>query len=444
MRKSMPSNRRSFLKQTARAAIAAPFFIREMISKSPNSTVRVASFGGDGMAYYTLDGIGRHPKATLACVAEVDSARLDKLKQKYPSAKVYQDWREMLAKEKGNLDAACVGTPDHMHASMAMSAMRLGLPVYCQKPMAHNIHEVRKLTEFARKKNLPTQMGIQIHSNREYKTAVRLIQGGAIGKVKEVHSWSEKEWGDKEPLPDRTDTPPATFNWDYWLGVATPRPYIAEVYHPVNWRKRVDFGTATFGDMGCHILDPVFGSLALTAPITVRSEGDAPTAQSWALNSVIHYVFPATPYTEEKTLPVTWYDGNQRPPQDVLALLGSAKVPGQGSIFIGTKGAMLLPHIAMPVLLPEKDFAGYTMPQEEPVNHYFQWVDAVMGNGKASAPFEYAGPLTEAVLLGPLATRFPKTTLEWNSEKMRFRNSPEADRYLRRQYRTGWSVKGLG
>jgi len=437
------SDRRTFLKQTARAAVAAPFFVREMLSKPPSGVVRVASFGGDGMAYYTLDGIGRHPKAKIACVAEVDSSRTDKVKQKYPDAKLYQDWRQMLAKHGREIDAVCVGTPDHMHAPMAMSAMRLGLPVYCQKPLAHNIYEVRQLTAMARKKKLPTQMGIQIHSTREYKTAVRLIRAGAIGKVKEVHSWSEKKWGDTDPLPVRTDTPPPTLNWDEWIGVAAPRPYLTEVYHPSNWRKRVDFGTATFGDMGCHILDPVFDSLMLTAPVTVRSEGAAPNPQSWALNSVIRYVFPGTAFTEGKTLPVSWYDGDQRPAPEVLSLLGAVKVPGQGPIFIGTKGVMLLPHIGMPVLLPEKDFTGYEMPKEEPVNHYFQWVDAVLGVGKASAPFEYAGPLTESVLLGPLSTRFPQTTLEWNAAKMKFRNSPEATKYLRRTYRAGWQVKGL-
>jgi predicted dehydrogenase len=439
----MLSSRRSFLRQTAGAAVAAPFFVRNLLSKPPSGTLRIAAFGGDGMAYYTLDGVGRHSKVTIACVAEVDTARTEKVKQKYPNARLYQDWREMLRKEKGNLDAACVGTPDHMHAPMAMSVMRMGLPVYCQKPLAHNIYEVRKLTEFARKKNLPTQMGIQIHSAKEYKTAVKLMHDGAIGKVKEVYSWSEKKWGDMDPLPDRTDTPPATLNWDEWIGIAAPRPYINDAYHPSNWRKRVDFGTATFGDMGCHILDPVFESLALTAPISVRSEGPAPNSQSWALNSIIHYVFPATPYTEGKTLPVNWYDGDERPPKEILAQLGTVRVPGQGSIFIGTKGLMLLPHIGMPVLLPEKDFAGFQMPQEEPVNHYFQWVDAVMGNGKASAPFEYSGPLTEAVLLGPLATHFPKATLEWNSAKMKFRNSPQANAFVRRKYRSGWSVKGL-
>jgi len=438
----MSFDRRTFLKGSARAVIAAPFFVRSMMSKPPSSTVRVASFGGDGMAYYTLDGIGRHSKAKIVCVAEVDSSHLEKVKQKYPDAKIYQDWRQMLAKEKGNLDGACVGTPDHMHAAMAMSSMRMGLHVYCQKPLAHNIHEVRRLTEYAHKKGLVTQMGIQIHSAKEYKTAVKLIRGGAIGKVKEVHSWSEKKWGDTDPLPNRTDTPPASLNWDEWIGVAAMRPFIADVYHPSNWRKRVDFGTATFGDMGCHIFDPVFDSLQLTAPISIRSEGAAPNTQSWALNSVIRYVFPATPYTEGKTLPVSWYDGDERPSSEVLALLGDRKVPGQGSIFIGTKGVMLLPHIGMPQLLPEKDFAGHEMPQEEPVNHYFQWVDAVLGNAKATTAFEYSGPLTESVLLGPLATHFPKATLEWNSAKMKF-DSAQANAFLSRKYRAGWGVKGL-
>jgi hypothetical protein len=225
--------------------------------------------------------------------------------------------------------------------------------------------------------------------------------------------------------------------------VATPRPYIKEVYHPVNWRKRLDFGTATFGDMGCHIFDPVFDSLGLAAPLSVRSEGPAPNRQSWAINSIIHYVFPGNALTEGKTLPVNWYDGDERPPRDVQALLGARPMPGQGSIFIGTKGSVLLPHIGMPVLLPEDRFKGYELPKAESTNHYHQFVDAVLGNAKTSAPFDYAGPLTEAVLLGPLATRFPKTTLEWDSARLRFRNSAEATALVRRKYRAGWEVRGL-
>jgi predicted dehydrogenase len=428
---------------TRRTLLAAPFFVRQLISAPPSGQLRLGAFGAGNMAFYTIDGIARHPKVKLVCVAEVDSARLDQLKAKYPDVRVYPDWRRMLAKEKRNLDAVCVGTPDHMHAPMAMSAMRLGLHVYQQKPMAHSVHEVHMLTAMARQKKLVTQMGIQIHSNREYKTAVQLIQGGAIGKIREVHSFSEKKWGDSERLPERTDPVPPTLNWDYWIGVAQPRPFILDVYHPVNWRKRIDFGTATFGDMGCHILDPVFGALGLGAPLSVRSEGAAPNGQSWALDSVIHYVFPGTSVTEDKTVPITWYDGDARPPAEIQALAGSRKLPGQGSLFIGTKGVLLLPHIGMPVLLPEDQFKDFPMPPNESVNHYFQFAEAVMGNGKTTTSFDYSGPLTEAVLLGPLATRFPKTTLEWNSAKLKFSNSAEANRYVRTKYRDGWKVKGL-
>ena len=436
---AVTADRRSFL----RVAGSAPFFLREMLSKPPSGSVRLASFGGNGMAYSTLDGIASHPKVKLVCVAEVDANRLDRVKKKYPEAHVYADWREMLHKERGQLDAACVGTPDHMHAPMAISAMRAGLPVYVQKPLAHDIHEVRTLMKMAREKKLATQMGIQIHSAREYKVAVKTIQAGAIGKIKEVHTWSEKKWGDTDKLPATADAVPTGFNWDHWLGVAAARPYIQDAYHPLNWRKRLDFGTATFGDMGCHILDPVFSALQLGSPVTLRSEGAAPNGESWALNTLIRYVFPGTPYTAEKTVPVTWYDGERVPPEEVQALLGSLKFPGQGSIFIGEKGQVLLPHIAMPILLPLRDFTGFAMPQAEKSDHYFEFVEAVLGNGKTSAGFDYSGPLTEAVLLGPLATRFPNTTLEWNGAKAKFSHAA-ANEFLRRKYRSGWSVSGLG
>ncbi|MBS1871880.1 MAG: Gfo/Idh/MocA family oxidoreductase [Acidobacteria bacterium] len=434
-------NRRSFLKH-AGAGLAAPFFVPNLISAPRYDTLRLAAFGAAGMAWATLDGIATHPKVKLVCAAEVDSTRLDELKGKYRDARIYQDWREMLQKERKNLDIACVGTPDHMHAPQAMSSMNIGLHVYCQKPLAHDLYEIRRLTETARRKRLVSQMGIQIHSAAEYRAAVQIIQAGAIGKVKEVHSWSNKKWGDMNPLPDRTDPVPPTLNWDLWLGTAAARPYIDGVYHPGNWRKRVDFGTATFGDMGCHIYDPVFGALALTAPLTVRSEGPAPSAQNWAINAVIQYVFPGTRFTDGKTVKVTWYDGDQRPPAEIQSLVGP-RIPGQGSIFIGTKGVMLLPHIAMPSLYPEAQFKGFEMPKLETADHYHQFVDAVLGKGTASAAFDYSGPLTEAVLLGPAATWFPKTTLEWNAAKLKFRNSPEANRHIRRAYRPGWKVKGL-
>jgi predicted dehydrogenase len=436
------TTRRNFLQQAAAGSLA-PFFISGLRAAPPNGTLRLASFGASGMAYATLDGIATHPRVKLACVAEVDSARLARVKQKYPDAKIYEDWREMLAKERGSLDIACVGTPDHMHAPMAMSAMQMGLHTYIQKPLAHDIFEVRRLTAMARKKKLITQMGIQIHSSTEYRTAVEVVRSGAIGKVKEVHAWSEKKWGDINPLPDRTDPVPPTLNWDQWLGVAASRPYLKDIYHPGNWRKRVDFGTATFGDMGCHIYDPVFWALDLTAPLSVRSEGPQPVGPNWAINALIRYVFPGTRYTEGKTLNITWYDGDQRPAKEIQELASPHKLPGQGSLFIGTEGIMLLPHIAMPILLPEPRFASYKMPKVEGTDHYHQFVDAVLGKATTSTSLDYSGPLTEAVLLGPVATHFPNTTLEWNARKLKFRNSPQATAQLRRRYRDGWKVKGL-
>src|SRR5689334_6183217 len=210
----MPIDRRSFLQQAAAGSAAAPAFLRNLLSAPRNSTLRLASFGAAGMAYATLDGVATHPRVSVSCVAEVDSSRLDRLKKKYPDAKVYEDWRRMLDEQHKELDIACIGTPDHMHAPAAMSAMQLGFHVYVQKPLTQNIYEARRLAETARKKKLVTQMGIQRHSSSEYRTAVKLIHDGAIGKVQEVHSWSEKKWGDPDPVPDRSDPVPSTLNWD--------------------------------------------------------------------------------------------------------------------------------------------------------------------------------------------------------------------------------------
>lgn len=438
-------SRREFVKRAGAMAVAAPFFVRHLISAPPNNVVRLASFGADNMAFSTLHDLASHPAVQLVCVAEIDSSRLARLKRAYPDGKVtvYQDWRRMLAKEGKNLDAACIGTPDHMHAAMTMSAMRLGLHVYTQKPLTHDLFEARRLAEFARKKKLVTQMGIQRHSSVEYRLAVELVQSGVIGKVKEVYSWSNKKWGDAEPRPDRSDPVPPTLDWDGWIGTAAPRPYLDRYYHPGEWRRRLDFGTGTFGDMGCHIVDPVFSALRLTAPLSVRSDGPEPNAANWATNAVVSYVFPGTAFTEGKTVKVTWYDGDRRPAAEIQALIEGQRLPGQGSIFVGVKGALLVPHLGVPALFPAAQFKDFSMPKPEDGNHYHEFVDAVLGKGKTSTSFDYSGPLTEAVLLGGLATRFPQTTLEWNAAKLKFRNVRQANAYVRRRYRKGWQVKGL-
>ena len=439
-------SRREFIRRTALSAAglwAAPYVTSGLRAASPNAMIQHASFGTSGMALSDIEGITRGGHARLVAVADVDLNKAWALKKKFPDIRIYQDWRVLLDKEK-SIDSVNVTVPDHMHAPIAMGAMQLGKNVYCQKPMTHDIYETRRLTEYARRHKIVTQMGIQIHSSGTYREAVRIIQDGTIGKVKEVHTWSNKAWGDPSPRPDRNDPIPEGFNWDFWLGTASARPFIGDAYyHPGNWRKRLDFGTGTFGDMGCHIYDPVFKALALTAPISLRSEGPAPNQWNWAINARIEYVFPGTQFTEGKTVKVTWYDGNERPPKEVQPPLGDEKLPGQGSLFIGTKGMMLLPHIARAQLFPEKDFEDWQRPKVTENDHWEQFVDACRGIGETSANFNYAGPLTEAVLLGSVATRFPNATMQWNAKKLKFMNLPEANQYIRRRYRKGWEVKGL-
>ncbi len=427
-----------------RSLLAAPFFIRNLISAPPSGRVRLAAMGAANMAYATLRDIASHPSVDLVCVAEIDTANTSRTHAKFPNAKFHQDWRKMLDQEYKNLDAICVGTPDHMHAPQSMAAMRRGLHVYCQKPLTSHVHEARKVTEYARSKKLVTQMGIQVHSQKEYLTAVQVIQAGAIGKVKEVHAWSNKKWGDLNPRPTQSDPVPSTLDWDGWIGVARSESYIKDYCHPANWRKRLEFGTGTFGDMGCHIYDPVFGALGLNSPLTVRAEGPAPNEHSWAVNAIVKYVFPGTSYTDGKTVAVTWYDGDERPPKEIQALIEGTRMPDQGSIFVGTKGVMLLPHVALPSFFPALSFQDFKLPELQTNNHYHQFVDAIQGKAKASASFDYAGPLSETVLLGSLATRFPKTTLEWDASRLRFKNEKAANAFLKRKYRQGWKVKGLG
>lgn len=425
-------------RRTALKAVAfsVPFIWRSTGYAAPSETVRHVSVGAGGMAASDLNSLTASKNLKLVAVADVDSTKYKTWKDKYPDLKVYADWREMFDKEQ--FDSANISTPDHMHACPTMRAIKMGKAVYTQKPLTQTIYEARMLTAAAVEAKVVSQMGIQIHSHAVHKSVVATIRAGAIGKVKEVYSWSSKTWGDDSPKPDKEDKPPENFKWDLWLGVAEDRPFIGGgYYHPGNWRKRLSFGTGTFGDMGCHILDPVFGSLGVKFPKTVTSVGGKPNETNWGLNAEVEYVFPGSEFTTEE-VKVTWHDGNRRPPAEVQKLVG-ATISAQGSIYIGTKGVMYSPYIGPPVLInidnkPE-NVAGD--------NHYLQFVEAVRGNGKTSAPFEYAGPLTEMVLLGCLSTRFPKTAMQWDSAKMEFKNDATANAFVKRTYRKGWEEKGL-
>ena len=435
--------RRAALKTMAAAGIAAPYVFRTHAHAAPSETLIHASFGASGMALSDIGSLTQSKNLRLVAVADVDLGRTAEVRKRFPNVRVYQDWRELLDKEK-DLTSANISTPDHMHAPITMRCMQQGLHVYTQKPLTQTIYEARQLTHVARERKLVTQMGIQIHSHAVHRTVVAMIQGGAIGKVREVHSFSDKTWGDRAQRPERAADPvPVNFSWDGWLGVATERPFIGGgYYHPGNWRKRLDFGTGTFGDMGCHILDPVFTALSLATPISVRAESGAPNAHNWGLDCQVRYTFPGTKVTTDR-VSLTWYDGAARPPMAVQALIGQRKLSGQGSVYIGTDGVLYSPYIAAPILLPEEKFRDYKMPNPGGENHYLQFVEAVRGNGRTSAPFDYAGPLTESILLGCLATRFTKTTLEWDAAKMQITNNKAANDHVRRRYRKRWEVNGL-
>ena len=439
------STRRAFLKNLGAAAIAAPFLTRHLLALPPSRTIRHASFGAGGMAWADLTQIANCPNVEIVAICDVDLHRTIEARKRFPKAKIYQDWRELLDKEAKNIDSVNVSTPDHMHAPIGVSAMQLGKHVYGQKPLAHDIYEVRRMAEIARKKKVITQMGIQIHSQVYYRIAVRMVQDGTIGKIKEVHSWCNKTpWGDMSAKPERTDPVPADFDWNLWLGVCADRPFIGDhYYHPGSWRKRLDFGTGTLGDMGCHIFDPLFEALDLAAPISIRSEGPAPNQWNWAIDGKVIYTFAQTRLTAAKTLPITWYDGASKPAAEIIALLEGEAVPTSGSMLIGTEGVILVPHgDARPALYPTEKFKDFKLPQVKGAKHWEQFINACRGEDKTTADFDYASPLTEAILLGGIASRFPQTTLDWNSRKMKF-SLKEANPFVRRDYRRGWSVKGL-
>jgi len=445
----MNLSRRTFLQQLAAGAAVAPWVTTGLRAQSANSVVHHASFGCAGMAMSDLKALSKHTALKVIAGCDVDETRTAEFRKLFPEARIYQDFRDLLAKEK-DLQTVNVSTPDHMHAPIGMAALNRGLHVYGQKPLTHGIYESRRLAEVAEKKKLVTQMGIQIHSKAEYRTAVKLIQEGAIGKVREVHTWSSKAWSDNSPMPPSGDAIPEGLDWNLWLGVCAERPFIGQNwYHPGQWRKRLDFGTGTFGDMGCHIYDPVFKALALTAPVSVRSEGDKPNEHSWAADATVHYVFPATNFTEGKTVSVTWYDGVKRPPEDIKAKAVASdldakanEIPNQGSIFLGTDGVMVLPHVGMPRLIDAQGKAKPVTPIEGG-DHWFQFIDAARGEGQTSAGFDFSGPLTEAVLLGSVASRFPKQELKWNAKTLKFTNVAAANQFVRRTYRKGFEVEGL-
>jgi predicted dehydrogenase len=434
-------SRRRFL-QAGAALASLPVLSSRVRAASPNGKLRTAHIGVGGMGGADLGSISSHAKVEVAALCDVDLDRLNQAKDKHPHAETFRDFREMLDELGDSIDAVVVSTPDHTHAPAAMTALNYNKPVYCQKPLTHEVFEARQLRLVAEKKGLPTQMGIQVHSSTPYRRAARMIQDGVIGKVSRVYAWSSKNWGyDGGPLTSQQE-PPANLEWNLWLGTAAERPFTPGVYHPGAWRKLIDFGTGTLGDMGVHIFDTPYDALELTAPKWAKTTCRKPTGVGHPEKNVVEYEFPGTKHTTDSLI-WTWYDGAFAPPKSEELNLPSMNLPDQGSLFVGEEGYLLLPHVAEAQLYPQEKFRDYRRPEVEGADHYHQWVNACLGEGKTSAGFGYAGPLTEALLLGVVANRFPDTKLAWDAERLEVTNLPEANKLLQREYREGFEVKGL-
>jgi predicted dehydrogenase len=435
--------RRQFLRYSAVAGTAVlglPAIVR---ASSLEKTLNVAAIGASGMGYADLSSVGSHAKVKFVGFCDIDSNRFDQADKAFPNVAHFVDYREMLTSLGDKVDAVIVSTPDHMHAPAAMMAMEMGKHVYCQKPLAHTVWECRQMRLIAKKMKLTTQMGNQIHSAQEYRTGVNWIRGGLIGKIKEVHSWVGVQG---RQYCGRTDRPaeapvPKNVNWDLWLGAAESRPFAPDVYHPFKWRDWQDFGSGALGDFGCHILDPIFGALGLTAPISIQAENDGTTKEVWPGPETVSFVFPGTEFTADKTISVIWRDGGLKPPRELAKVPDDVELPASGSLFVGEEATLVLPHFAMPQLYPGSKFAAVRLAATPGTNHWHDWVDAVLAGKPTTDGFDYAGPLAETVQLGNIAARLPGEKLIWKAEALRFENHEDANELVTKSYRKGFEVK---
>jgi predicted dehydrogenase len=400
-----------------------------------NAKFRTAHIGVGGMGAADLKSIASHPMVEVTALCDVDANKLAAAQNLFPNAKVYADYRRLFDEMGKNIDAVIVSTPDHTHAPASMRAMEMGKAVYCQKPLTHHVSEARAMRRMAEENKLVTQMGIQAHSSDQYRQTALLIQSGIIGNVHTVRAWSPKNWGYDGPAPSGSDPVPDTLDWNLWLGTAPERPYKESIYHPVNWRKLLDYGCGTLGDMGVHIFDTPYTALDLDVPRTIKTSCRPPTGFGHPEKNVVEYEFPGTAYTADQ-LKWVWYDGPGAPDlHEDLTLPGAEHLPDQGAMFVGEKGKLLLPHWQQdPKLIVNGSYEPVKMPQIEPVDHYHQFVDACLGKTKCSAPFSYAARLTEAILLGVVANRFPDTTLHWDIQAGKFAER-KANKLLKGKYR---------
>lgn len=447
----VPISRRKFLQTAATGAIAAPFILESCTSRGP---LQHACIGVGGMGFGDLKNFTKHAKVQIVAICDVDTERLKKASELVPDARTYSDWRELLKNEEGKIESVNVAVPDHSHFTISYQAIQMGLNVYCQKPLCHDVAEVRYLTEAAIKAGVITQLGTQHASSANDRRGVQLIKDGAIGKIKHAYLCSNRpsavQYRIEGPRPALEQKAPPHLNWDLWTGTAPMRSYAPEIYHPMKWRAWQDFGTGWSGDIGCHIFDAVWKGLDMKPPKSViakvqQSWIDSPerNVDTWPQSNHITWQFPGNELTEGDELQVEWFDGEFYPPQEVLDLYPGEDYPAESAMLVGTEGALLIVHAASLALLPLSKFENYDMPKFKDRNHYHHFVDACLGGENTESHFAQTGPMTEAILLGTVAIREPNTLLEWDTDNLKFPNYPDADKHLRRSYRKGWVVAGF-
>jgi len=447
LRKTASVSRRGFLKQgalaTAATALGAPSFVR---ARNANEKLNIAIIGSGGRGAANLQGVGSE---NIVALCDVFAPAVDAAAKLHPKARRYSDFRKLFDNSK-DVDAVVVSTCEHTHAFATLAALQLGKHVYCEKPLTHNIWEARLIRDAAAKAKVATQMGIQIHATDNYRRVVELIQTGAIGPVTEVHVWVSRAWGLQSEedakknqdivyvaeRPKESAQPPAGLDWDLWLGPALDRPFNGVYVPGPKWYRWWDFGNGTMSDLGSHWNDLPFWALKLKAPLTVEASGSTPHAEIAPASMQATYEFPAR--GDMPAVRMTWYQGSHKP-----ALWTEKKIPQWGSavLFVGKKG-MLLSDYGKYVLLPEKEFVDFKKPDPfipKSLGHYAEWIHACKTGEPTTCNFEYSGWLTESNHLGNVAFRVGKK-LEWDPSTLKAKGCPEADAFIKREYRKGWNL----
>lgn len=435
---SKPISRRTFLKGSA-IGVSSFLFLRDSRSAfgfPANEKLNIAGIGAGGKGHSGIQGAAGE---NIVALCDVDWNRASESFNDWPNAKRYYDFRVMLDEMGDEIDAVIVSTPDHTHAVAAIRAMKMGKHVYCEKPLTHTISEARLMRETARKYKVATQMGNQGTSSTALREGVELLQSGALGKIKEVHIWSNRPiWPQGIERPTETPPVPDTLKWDLWLGPAPERPY-NPTYLPFVWRGWIDFGTGALGDMGCHTCNMVFMALDLKKPLSIEAEPFEMTKETYPKRSIVRFTFSGKGKLEPMKL--TWYDGGLKPNPSII---NAQDLPESGVVVIGEKGTMYSPGDGGGEckLLPEERFANFqkpapTLPRSP--GHHEEWLRACKGGEPAMSNFDYASALTEFILLGDLAI-VTGEPIYWDAERMRAINCPKADQFVNTPYRKGWSL----